>query len=394
MTTMNLDRASSQWASRPAQDRFESLAQIVDFDKARQSRSRTVTQDTSELEACPVNGDILLAPKYGPAAKLNSWSFNQASRLAGANPSYLRKLDNERIADLLNYGFEHNLGTDAGLPKRSGLLITDEIVAGIMSAAYDRIWSHEIAQGILDTVPNFLAPWARAVNWNGKTVAENSAPFDPTDPRMSYLINVRPGELVAPSGLYLSDRDFFAFMISPDVDFDDETGATYRKGFFAWNSHVGAASAGIEMFHFADVCGNHIVWGASNVITMSTKHSVGARGRWSNIMAQAMEMLAGNGTDYARMVSIARDHTITMPNATDEERLEAIEKMLRRAKVALPKTAVADALAIADTGKYGNPGSLWSLVNGITEASQSAEYVSDRTKLDRAAGKLLSAITG
>jgi len=56
-------------------------------------------------------------------------------------------------------------------------------------------------------------------------------------------------------GLYMGDRDLFAFMVdSGRRIFEKLPGGGLSRGFFVWNSEVGAASFGIQTFFYEYVC--------------------------------------------------------------------------------------------------------------------------------------------
>ncbi len=64
----------------------------------------------------------------------------------------------------------------------------------------------------------------------------------------------------------------FAFMIDNDSWVDIE-GEQFAPGFFIWNSEVGRRTVGIETFWFQRICGNHIVWDATEVVSYKRKHT-------------------------------------------------------------------------------------------------------------------------
>jgi hypothetical protein len=59
----------------------------------------------------------------------------------------------------------------------------------------------------------------------------------------------------------------------------------------------------------------------------------------------------------------------------------------------LSKTTIDAAYETAEqfTDAYGDPRTVWGMVNGITHYSQESAFADSRTLLDRAAGRLLQA---
>ena len=139
---------------------------------------------------------------------------------------------------------------NAGLPEADGdarLLLNGDAsghmtARAITSDRYSRIWNADITARLLDLEAGGV--WQPA-----------PAAFDGS------------------RGLYLGDRDMFAFMVDNERRiFETLPGGGLSRGFFAWNSEVGAASFGIMTFLYEYVCGNHRVWGAKQVSEVRLRH--------------------------------------------------------------------------------------------------------------------------
>ena len=63
--------------------------------------------------------------------------------------------------------------------------------------------------------------------------------------------------------LYGSDRDVFIFLVDPDNPIEHGEDTLFR-GFYTWNSEVGAATFGLATFLYRFVCDNRIIWGAQD----------------------------------------------------------------------------------------------------------------------------------
>ncbi len=87
-------------------------------------------------------------------------------------------------------------------------------------------------------------------------------------------------DLIAPAGVYASDRDMFLFLVDDDHRLENPIGGTpLARGFFVWNSEVGDKTFGLTTFLYDAICGNHIVWGAQNVKEIKLKQVGHARNR-------------------------------------------------------------------------------------------------------------------
>ena len=101
-------RVSSEWFSRPADERFLSLTDLHIAVKARTDRSRARTFETRDLrvEAARDNPErlcLVLPGEPEPIAPTH-WSFGQLATLVGAPAGYLRGLPASVAGINLQYG--------------------------------------------------------------------------------------------------------------------------------------------------------------------------------------------------------------------------------------------------------------------------------------------------
>ena len=92
----NVDRVSSEWFSRPDDERFLSLDDLFASVKGRAERSRTHQVESAAIRVDANRDDpeklgLVLPGADGPIAPTH-WSFGQLSSLVGAPASYLRQL--------------------------------------------------------------------------------------------------------------------------------------------------------------------------------------------------------------------------------------------------------------------------------------------------------------
>jgi hypothetical protein len=158
--------------------------------------------------------------------------------------------------------------------------------------------------------------------------------------------------------------------------FEKGPGGGLSRGFFMWNSEMGARSIGVATFLYEYVCGNHRVWGASDVKEVSIRHigDLGADGE------KAFAKLAVELKRYADSSA-----------ADDEAKVAAAMKC----EIAATKDEVIDAvlkfaiLAATREDWYGSPRSAWGLSGGMTELARDLPNADDRHALDKAAGKMM-----
>ena len=117
-------RVSSEWFSRPDDEKFLSLSSLYDSVRARadHSTTRIVESRAIRVEARSDNPErlMLIAPGDGRPVAPTNWSFGQISSLVGAPASYLRQLP----AALAGINLQHGLITHRG--EQVKLLQTDD----------------------------------------------------------------------------------------------------------------------------------------------------------------------------------------------------------------------------------------------------------------------------
>jgi len=205
--------------------------------------------------------------------------------------------------------------------------------------------------------------------------------------KMSGL-SINVGDLIGPSGLYCSDHDMFAFLVNEDVGVE-VNGKTLHRGFFVENSEVGASSFKLTVFYYNAVCGNHIVWGATNVKKARVVH----RGRSDTAVWKAQEQFFENVNNFKDNESIKSDQALfndavgwNLGNSQEE-----VVEFLYSKKIA-PRNVLNDAYSKATVhynDGHKDPGTVWGMVQGLTRLSQQTKHTDARVKLDVAATKVL-----
>ena len=144
-------RVSSEWFSRPDDERYLSLTDLHDAVRRRAecAQVRTVESRAVKVEASRDNAErlALLVPGRDEPAAPTHWSFGQLCGLVGAPSSYMRQLP----APLAGINLQHGL-----LSHRTELLKTLEADDGrvelraVTGPDYGRIWDHELVAAVID----------------------------------------------------------------------------------------------------------------------------------------------------------------------------------------------------------------------------------------------------
>lgn len=385
---MNLFKASNQWATRPADERFWTLEEGIGAGIAHRESSIGAQSLVSDLRVEANEGEIQLVGKQGIPAKLTHWSFGQLARRAAPKAvEYLRGLPATLAVQNLNHGLRE-LGGNAD-ERPSEMLFHKNgsmVLRGLTGPDYQRVWNHELLERLAQVLPQgWKAPPARpAPGYAGRTRFATEADIGRISSKNGGGIQIKVGDEIAPAGIYVSDHDCFVFMVNEEAGIDDGTGHQLGRGFFVFNSEVGAMSLGVMSFLYDSVCGNHIVWNVKDVKEVRLAH----RGKGLN--QRAFGQLTMSLTKYANESA----------NETEAKILEA-----RKMVIAATKDDVLDALfgkvpnlsmkvldeaydAAEQSPRYGAPNTVWGMVNGLTEVSQKSGHTDERVKIDRAAGEL------
>lgn len=364
----DLFQASTQQMTRPKDERYDTLSDLAQATTAR--RKASVEADVPKDDFTKVRASVTdegLLTLGGHA--LNSWTATQLCQRVSAPYGYLRKLPVDLTAACLNQGLiNHN--KDETNHRDTSLLITPgdathaSRLRAITSTSYSRIWDHEVVQVLMEHAVGFGPP--RLFGKEG-TEGQNG------------------------SGLYAGDRDMFAFMVNEDDRIDVPGGDSLGRGFFVWNSEVGASSFGFMTFLLNFVCCNHIVWGVQEVGQFKVRHVGSARDKLMEF-PKALEALRLRGGKMREQELILQ--AMAMEFSTDvESATKDIAKHAATQKVKLTQGEIAGALDMAvqeeDLHPGASPHSLWGFVQGLTAYARDIPFAEKRVDVETRAGLLL-----
>lgn len=401
MSEKNLYDASYQWANRPDDERFESLDSMLNATRAYAQNAVATTVPVGALRVEADAGDIKLVGKQNIPAKLTHYSFGQLASLIGAPAKYLRTLPATLATQNLNHGLkargeaDGSAATDSGdklqlLFHKNGSLVT----RAITGECYDRVWNHELVSRIItDLVPEgWRAPPARPARENQKgTRVATAADILPN--QGDFGLAIKEGDLIAPAGLYASDHDMFAFLVNMGSVVEDG-GKLLNQGLFLQNSEVGDCGLKLKKFIMDHVCGNHIVWGVSEVNEINIRHVKGTEVKQGESLRKFVakwSMLLTSETSADKIQSDIRKARAFEIAATKDEVLDALFKFAKGHGLdRLSRKTLSAGYDLAEKSpRYGAPTTVWGMVNGLTELSQTTGYTDDRTAMDVQAGRLM-----
>lgn len=370
-----IGRVSSEWFSRPDDERYLSLSELHAATLSRAERATTRTVETREVrvEARRDNAErlALIVPGRDEPVAPTHWSFGQLCSLVGAPSGYLRELP----APLAGTNLQHGL-----LSHRAELMKTLETEDGrtelraVTGPDYGRIWDHELVAAVMKIAGNGTGDtrWKVPGLLDWSTMTHN--------PHVEVTKDT--------TTLYASDRDVFLFLVDdahpieagrlPNGDPD-----LFFRGFYCWNSEVGAKTLGMASFYLRAVCMNRNVWGAEGFEEISIRHSKFAANRFAHEAAPALGNFATSSPQpFMSGIMAARARIVAR---TDEDRQDFLRKC---------GFSKAEAGRIIDTvlDEEGHPpASIFDFVQGITALARAKPHQDARLELEARASRLLAA---
>jgi len=389
---MKIYQASAQWANRPSDERYWSVAELLEESKRIANASAQALVRYGDLRVEAKGSDLFLEGNAKQSAKVCHWAFGQMAQRIKAPQEYLRRLPPSLAAQNINYGLARR---DLRDPEDEAKLLLHRTEEGLVarcftSGRYQRIWNWEIASSLRKLeVEGWRTPPARPSKVSGERVRKATEADVLEGNRLGLSINV--GDDIGPAGVYASDRDMFVFLIDDKhvVENPLPGGVPLARGFFCWNSEVGDKTFGITTFLYEAICGNHIVWGASNVKEIKMKHIGQARSKaFFGLKLQLREYAESSVSDIEASIKRTQEYQIA---ATKEEVIEQLLAFGKKRKFqAIRESEIRTAYSVAEaTPRYGNPRTPWAITQGLTQISQLCDYAEDRVKVDKEASSIL-----
>ena len=276
MNGSTISTVSRQWATRPDDERFESLIALRDSRRDLRERSFQKVIANKDLRAVPAEdhkGITVLGPNGAPAIP-SHWAFGQLAALSGAPAGYLRTLPSELAADCVNFGL--HVARDVEDVKVLGTRDGDILgLRAINGPTFGRVWDSDIAELLVDRFGDGRTGDYRAPGEFGREV------------------NITK----ANTTFYGSDRDMFVFLCDERnrVEVPNRRNGQpglMARGFYVSQSEVGAGCLTVAFFMFDYVCRNRTIWGVEQFKSISLRHTSGLPARWDSEIRPVIRELA------------------------------------------------------------------------------------------------------
>jgi hypothetical protein len=371
-----IGRVSSEWFSRPDDERFLSLGDLACSVRGRSERSRTRVVESALIHVEANCNDperlALILPGTDAPVMPTHWSFGQLASQVGAPAAYLRQLPAPLAAINLQYGLtSHRAEQIKTLETDNGRL---ELRA-VTGPDYGRIYDHELVEAVQKIAGNGTGD----TRWKVPGVLDWSTGV--YNPRVDITCDT--------TTLYASDRDVFLFLVD-DLNpieagrLPDGSPDLYFRGFYCWNSEVGAKTLGMASFYLRAVCQNRNLWGVEDFEEISIRHSKYAANRFAHEAAPALEGFANSSPQpFVNGIKAARERIVAR---TDEDRSD----FLRNRGFSKAETGKIIETVLAEEGRP--PESIFDFVQGITALARDKAHQDARLDMEGKAKKLLDRV--
>jgi hypothetical protein len=368
-----IGRVSSEWFSRPDDERYLSLSDLYSAVKSRSERARTRTVESAEIrvEATRDNAErlALMVPGGRQPLAPTHWSYGQLCALVGAPSTYMRQLPAPLAAINLQHGLLNHRAEQVKTLEMDDGRVELRAVTG---PEYGRIWDHELVSAVMSI----------AGNGTGDTVWKVPGVLDWSNMTHNPFVDITKDTTT----LYASDRDVFLFLV--DDTHPIEAGRLpngepdlYFRGFYAWNSEVGSKTLGIASFYLRAVCCNRCLWGVENFEEITIRHSKFAASRFAHEAAPALTSFANSSpAPFIAGIRAARDKIVAR---SDDDR----DSFLRKRGFSKGETGKIIDTVLREEGRP--PESVFDFVQGITAHARGKAHQDTRLELEGKARKLL-----
>lgn len=369
-------RVSSEWFSRPNDERFLSLDDLWGSLKGRSERSKTRIVGTADIrvEASRNDGErlqLMLPGAEEPVAPTH-WAFGQLASMVGAPAAYLRQLPASLAGINLQYGLSSNRAEQIKTLETEDRRTELRAVTG---PEYGRIQDHELVEAVQRIAGNGTGD----TRWKVPGVLDWSTGVYNPDVEITRDTTT----------LYASDRDVFLFLVDDHNPIEagklpDGSPDLYFRGFYCWNSEVGAKTLGIASFYLRAVCQNRNLWGVEDFQEITIRHSKYAATRFAHEAAPALTRFADSSPKgFVAGIKAARQQIVAR---TDEDRTD----FLRKRGFSKPEAAKIIDKVLVEEGHP--PESIYDFVQGITRLARDKPHQDARLDLEGRAKKLLDRV--
>lgn len=339
---VNLTKASRELFSRTPDERFDSFDALLAHCQERKFEAIEHWQPSQDIRIELDAGRLLMRLKQAEdvTMSLSDWSFSQLCKLCGVQKDTVNKLTSETASRV----FYDTLPRSR---KPLQVYAAADTALAVHGSTYSRLYDAEVLEAVREAAPDFTPP---------------------------------PTGLGGATGLYAGEQDMFAFGIDPN-GWVEIGGENFAPGFFVWNSEVGRRSVGVQTFWYQEICQNHIVWDAIEVVELTRRH-IGNVQEALDDVREAIAQLVKKRDE--RRDSFASGIKTAMATPFGED-AEEVRKTLAKHGIGL-RLAEQVVQIVEQQASF----SVFGIVDALTRIAGRYENAGDRLIVDQKAASLLS----
>jgi hypothetical protein len=339
---VNLTKASRELFSRTPDERFSSFDTLLAHCQQQKERSTEFWQVSQNLriEQQADGLRLRLEDTEDVNLSLSDWSFSQLCKLCGVHKETVNKISSETASRVFRDTMPHSR-------KPLQVYAAADTALAVHGSTYSRLFDAEVLEAVREAAPDFTPP---------------------------------PAGLGGATGLYAGEQDMFAFGIDPN-GWVEIGGENFAPGFFVWNSEVGRRSVGVQTFWYQEICQNHIVWDAIEVVELKRRHIGNVQEALDDVrgaIAQLVKKRDERRDSFASGIRLAME----TPFGSDAEEVHKL----------LGKHGISSRLAEQVVQLVGDraPYTVFGVVDALTRIAGRYENAGDRLIVDQKAASLLS----
>ena len=358
-------KLQQQWSKRPADQCFDSFESVHAYNEEKEKITRFGTVNLGEVKAIPIDDDNDIALQaFGKELTLTNFAFTRLTEAVDLGPEMLRKLPAPMVCDILNY----KMGNTGANIAEADLQEWEKDQSGRAINTTAKLIYESNGTDLLKTVtgPNYHYLPDRVVSGLMLDLANE---FGLLPAPLTVGVDGANNR-----GLYASGSDTFLFasnMNKPVLCFAD---SPIYRGLMIWNGYqmtVGGAG-----FDFSGICSNYSIRQYTQRFSFNLRHSAKFKEKFDvkEIVAQAKAYFNASTVDDENFLRLATTKTLGDSDETVKETLLKLREPL------LGKKTVEHIIELAPQREkiYGNPRTVWSIANVVTEIGRDRPTASAR----------------
>jgi hypothetical protein len=336
--------------SRPADDNFNSMQQLLEVAEKEMNESRTIRAKGSDITFSADEGGIFINLTGHAPLPLTNYSLGQIASMAKIPTPMLERLHNKDRDDLIVQNLDtlfHNSHSETKF-----VLVRDDFsdpyditstARAVNGGAYSRLWDFEVFSEIED----FLI----------------EQDFTPSLPPMHFSAMRNSLMHGLDTGLFRGDQCSFGFFFAKNnLPGDTALLGGLKPGMMVWNSEVGARSFGFHTFYYHEASGSIIIWTPANHKRKRFVH----RGDITKAFKEYVHTLDDVATNFeSRYISDINTFELAAATSFAASPDEAAERLNKEYKMSANNAKAVVVAASHSQNSYGLHLSVWNIALAI-----------------------------